>query len=76
MMWWRMMESVNLQARVGEDGILRLEVPLDVKNAQLEVMVIVQQVTEAEAFQSMLASESALAREWDTPEEDAAWADL
>lgn len=70
------MESVNLQARVGEDGILRLEVPLDVKNAQLEVMVIVQQVTEAEAFQSMLASESALAREWDTPEEDAAWADL
>ncbi len=29
-----------------------------------------------ETFQIMLASESLLAREWDTPEEDAAWADL
>lgn len=28
------------------------------------------------AFQTMLASEAALRRDWDRPEEDEAWADL
>jgi len=32
--------------------------------------------TPSEAFQLMQASGSALARDWDRPEEDAAWADL
>ena len=31
---------------------------------------------ESEAFQTMLASEAVLARDWNTPEEDDAWADL
>jgi prevent-host-death family protein len=31
---------------------------------------------QSEAYQTMLASESALAHEWDSPEEDEAWADL
>lgn len=30
----------------------------------------------AEATETMIASEMALKRDWDTPEEDAAWADL
>ncbi len=30
----------------------------------------------SEAFQTMLASEAVLRREWDTPEEDEAWAHL
>ncbi len=30
----------------------------------------------SEAFQTMLASEAVLQREWDLPEEDEAWADL
>ena len=29
-----------------------------------------------EAYQTLLASETVLAREWDSPEEDEAWADL
>jgi prevent-host-death family protein len=29
-----------------------------------------------EVYQTMLASEQVLRREWDTPEEDEAWADL
>jgi hypothetical protein len=29
-----------------------------------------------EAFNGLLASESVLARDWNTPEEDAAWANL
>lgn len=36
----------------------------------------IQQKTENEALATMLASEKVLAREWDTPEEDAAWVDL
>jgi len=30
----------------------------------------------SEAFQTMLASEAVLRRDWDRPEEDRAWADL
>jgi hypothetical protein len=32
--------------------------------------------TPSEAFQTMLASEAVLARDWNRPEEDLAWADL
>lgn len=31
---------------------------------------------DSDAFQTMLASEAVLRRDWDTPEEDAAWAHL
>ena len=31
---------------------------------------------EAESFNGLLLSEAALARDWNTPEEDAAWASL
>lgn len=30
----------------------------------------------SESYQTMLASEAVLRRDWDLPEEDAAWADL
>lgn len=32
--------------------------------------------SESEAFNGLLASEAALARDWNSPEEDAAWANL
>ncbi len=32
--------------------------------------------TDSDSFQTMLASEQVLCRDWDRPEEDAAWADL
>jgi len=35
-----------------------------------------QTVTISEPYQTMLASESILQRDWDRPEEDAAWANL
>ena len=35
-----------------------------------------QQKTENEALATMFASERILAKDWDTPEEDAAWTDL
>jgi hypothetical protein len=32
--------------------------------------------TASESYQTMLAAEAVLRRDWDLPEEDAAWADL
>jgi hypothetical protein len=32
--------------------------------------------TDSDSFQTMLASEQMLRRDWDRPEEDTAWADL
>ncbi len=40
------------------------------------VSYLVERQGVSESFQTMLASEQVLRRDWDTPEEDAAWADL
>ncbi len=42
------MQSIKLQAHVGEDGVLKLEVPLDVTNTRIEVLVVVQPVATPE----------------------------
>lgn len=36
------MQTIRLDTRVGRDGILRLELPLDVADADIEVLVVVQ----------------------------------
>jgi hypothetical protein len=36
------MRTIQLQSRVGADGMLRLQVPVGVTNTDLEVIVIVQ----------------------------------
>ena len=40
------------------------------------ISYLVERGASSEAFQTMLASEDVLARDWNTPEEDEAWADL
>jgi hypothetical protein len=40
------------------------------------VSFLAQRQLASEAFQTMLASEAVLRREWDRPEEDEAWRDL
>ncbi|MCL1475143.1 hypothetical protein [Argonema antarcticum] len=39
------MQSVTLRQRVGEDGILHLDVPLGLNNAELEVTITFQKFT-------------------------------
>jgi len=39
------MKSIMLRSHVGEDGVLKLQVPLELTNTDLEVMVIVQPIT-------------------------------
>ena len=41
------MQSVKLRSHVGKDGILKLEIPLNLVNTDLEVMVVFQPVTSA-----------------------------
>jgi hypothetical protein len=41
-----------------------------------DFVCLLKRKTDEEAFNGMLASQSVLARDWDSPEEDAAWAIL
>jgi hypothetical protein len=36
------MQTIKLDAKVGEDGILKLELPVDVANVDVEVVVVIQ----------------------------------
>lgn len=38
------MQSIKLRSHVGSDGILHLEIPLDIADKEIEVMVIYQQL--------------------------------
>ena len=38
------MQSVKLQSHVGEDGILRLELPLDIANTDVELLIVFQPI--------------------------------
>jgi len=40
------------------------------------ISYLIERSASSEAFRTMLASEEVLARDWNTPEEDEAWADL
>ena len=49
------------------------------ESMQLEVYDFVRFLrskSDGEAFNGLLASQAVLSRDWDTPEEDAAWANL
>ena len=39
------MKTIEIASHVGEDGILRLEVPVDVRNQDLDVLVVVNPVS-------------------------------
>ncbi|CAN2039535.1 conserved hypothetical protein [Candidatus Magnetomoraceae bacterium gMMP-15] len=38
------MKSIQLKSKVGKDGILRLNIPLNIPAQELEVLVIVQEI--------------------------------
>lgn len=39
------MQSIKLNTYVGEDGVLQLQIPVDVSNAEMEVIVIYHPTT-------------------------------
>jgi hypothetical protein len=38
------MESIKLKSRIGEDGILRVQVPTGLRNQEFEIMIILQPI--------------------------------
>ncbi|AFZ36395.1 hypothetical protein Sta7437_2875 [Stanieria cyanosphaera PCC 7437] len=38
------MQSIKLNSHVGSDGILHLDVPVNIKNAELEVLITVKNI--------------------------------
>ncbi len=38
------MESIKLRSHVGEDGLLQIQIPVGLKNEDLEVMIIFQPI--------------------------------
>ena len=40
------MQSITLNSRVGQDGVLKLSVPLGLPGVEMEVMIIIQPVTQ------------------------------
>jgi hypothetical protein len=47
-MGWATMETIKLKTHVGDDGLLKLELPTGVTNRQLEVTVILHTLEEGE----------------------------
>lgn len=50
------MKSITLRSHVGEDGMLNLQLPLDITNSDLEVVVIVQPIASTETSAPAQAS--------------------
>ena len=45
------MQSLTLHTRVGKDGILKLEMPIGLRDAEVEVILVVNQTSEKGKFQ-------------------------
>lgn len=52
------------------------QMPEPMKREVYDFARFLRHKSEDEAFNGLLLSESALAKDWNTPEEDAAWASL
>ncbi len=57
------MQTVTLRSHVGEDGVLRLDVPLEIVNTDLEVTVVVQPIAPLPSTKSH--EETAWANAWE-----------
>lgn len=38
------MEAIRLKARVGDDGLLKLELPAGISNRELDIIVVIQPI--------------------------------
>ncbi|MBN1563684.1 MAG: hypothetical protein JXA10_07590 [Anaerolineae bacterium] len=61
--------DIELDGRITETGQLEIELPPNLPPGHVRVRIML----ESDACQTMLASETILAQDWDTPEEDEAW---
>lgn len=66
----------TVEAEIDEQGNVRLLEPVRPGQARRALVIILDERPNAEAADSTLLSEAALARDWNRPEEDAAWSHL
>lgn len=64
---------MSVEAIVEKDGAVRLKEPIRLDHPHRAIVTIMD---DSEAAETGLMSEAALARDWDRPEEDAAWSHL
>jgi hypothetical protein len=65
-----------IEAVVDEHGNVRLLESVRLPHAQRAYVMILEEPVEAGVQEAALLSESALAQDWNRPEEDAAWSHL
>jgi hypothetical protein len=65
-----------IEAVVDEQGNVRLLESVRLPRAQGAYVMILEEPAEVDGLEAALLSESALAQDWNRPEEDAAWSHL
>lgn len=58
------MESIKLKSRIGKDGILQVQVPDDLRNQELEIMIIFQPIVLPQEISSNQNSDTPESRGW------------
>ena len=64
----------SFEATIGADGVVRLKEDVQLPQGCRVIVTLLDEDTTA--FEAALLSESALAEDWNRPEEDAAWSHL
>jgi hypothetical protein len=66
----------TVEAKIDEQGNVRLLEPVQLASARRALVTILEDAPSVSNEQTALLSESALAKDWNRPEEDAAWSHL
>ncbi|OIO92237.1 MAG: hypothetical protein AUK03_09955 [Anaerolineae bacterium CG2_30_64_16] len=66
----------TVEAVIDQTGNLRLLQPITLPAMRRVLVTILDDEPEPSALETAMMSESALAMDWNTPEEDAAWSHL
>ncbi len=66
----------TVEAIIDEKGAVRLLESVDLPGARRALVTILEEEPAARPHEAALLSEAALAKDWNRPEEDAAWSHL
>ena len=66
----------TIEAVIDEDGSLRLLQPVEISGRQRALVTILDEKPAPGVHETAFLSESALAKDWNRPEEDDAWSYL
>jgi len=72
------MQTLMVEAHVGDDGHLRLDIPTDLPKGNIKAVLVLDHMepSESSSMETVLLSQQALAEDWERPEEGEAWKHL